>query len=220
VTRVSPLVGLAVAGSVLLTGCGAVPDLTPGVAVRVADTTYSMDDVADVAGAYCDAVETQLQEGEMVANAVINTQVAGSLALRSAAEQFAGEEGVTPDSTYADAEQQLESSIAELTPAQQEAVREVNLARPYAEAVQLAVGKSGGASDDEALSAGQQAFADWLSEADVRIDPRFSVAVTDGSIAPADTSVSYSVSPTARNGAAADPDTTYAAGLPQSQRCG
>ncbi|MDF1603431.1 hypothetical protein [Nocardioides sp. YIM 152315] len=218
-TRVSSLVGLAVAAT-LLTGCGAVPDLNPGTAVRVDDTTYSLDEVADLAGDYCDAVRTQLQEGEMVANAVINSQVAGSLALRAAAEQFAGEEGVSPDATYEQAQQQLDASIAELTADQQEAVRDVNLARPYAEAVQVAVGKQGGAGDDEALGAGQQTFADWLSDQDVRIDPRFSVSVADGAIASSDTSVSYSVSSTARSGASAEPDPTYAAGLPQTQRCG
>ena len=51
-TRVSSLAGLAVAAAVLLTGCGSVPDLNPGVGVRVDDTTYSMGDVDDLAATY------------------------------------------------------------------------------------------------------------------------------------------------------------------------
>jgi hypothetical protein len=222
VTRVSSLAGLAVAATVLLTGCGAVPDLNPGVAVRVDDTSFTLDEVEDVASSYCAAVETQLQDGEQVANAVINAQAAAALALQTASEQFAADEGVEPDATtYGQAQQQLEGSIAELSSSQQEAVRTVNLARAYAAAVQLAVGKQGGATTDEdAASAGQEAFAGWLDDQDVRIDPRFAVSLDGGAIAPTDTSVSYSVSSAALDGVAAEPDPTYAAGLPSTQRCG
>lgn len=220
-TRVSSLAGLAVAATVLLTGCGSVPDLTPGVGVRVDDTTYSMGEVDDLATTYCQAVETQLREGEAVAGSLVSGQVAGSLALRAAAEQFAAETGVEPDATLAQVEQQLESSIADLPAAQQEAVREVNLASPYAQAVQLAAGKQAGETDPQAaLEAGQQAFADWLDEQDVRIDPRFSVALVDGAVAPADTSVSFPVSDAATGGSAQEPDPAYASALPQTQRCG
>lgn len=220
-TRVSSLAGLAVAAAVLLTGCGSVPDLNPGVGVRVDDTTYSMGDVDDLAATYCQAVETQLREGEVVAGSLVSGQVAGSLALRAAAEQFAAEAGVEPDASYAQVQQQLESSIADLSPSQQEAVREVNLASPYAQAVQLAVGKQSGETDAQAaLEAGQKEFAGWLDDQDVRIDPRFSVALVDGAVAPADTSVSFPVSQTAVSGSASEPDPTYAAGLPQTQRCG
>jgi len=221
VTRLSSLAGLAVAATVLLTGCGSVPGFNPGVGVRVDDATFSMDEVADLSSAYCEAVETQLQEGQMVANSMISQQVAGSLALRSAAEQFAAAAGVAPDAAYAQSEQQLEASIADLTPAQQEAVRRVNLAEPYAQAVQLAVGKQAGSTDAQAaLAAGQDEFTTWLGEQDVRIDPRFAVSIDEGTLAPATTELSYSVSDTATRAAATEPDPTYAAELPQSQRCG
>lgn len=220
-TRLSSLAGLAVAGTVLLTGCGSVPDFNPGIGVRVDDTTYSLGEVDDLSTSYCEAVETQLQEGELVASSIISGQVVGSLALRAAAEQFADEMGVEPDASYRQTEQQLESAIGDLTPAQQDAVRQVNLARPYVEAVEISVGKAGGAADDQAaLSAGQDAFVGWLDEQDVRIDPRFSVSIDDGAVAPVNTSVSYSVSKTALSGAASEPDPTYAKGLPQTQRCG
>lgn len=220
-TRVSSLAGLAVAATVLLTGCGSVPALDPGVGVRVDGTTYSMGEVEELSSTYCQALETQLQEGELVASSLVSGQVAGSIALRTAAEQFADETGVEPDPSYGQVQEQLESSIADLSPAQQDAVRQVNLAGPYTQAIQIAAGKEGGATDDQAaLSAGQEAFADWLQAQEVRIDPRFSVSIDDGQLVPVDTSVSYSVSKTALSGTAPEPDAAYAAGLPQTQRCG
>ena len=220
-TRLSSLAALAVAATVLLTGCGSVPGFNPGVGVRVDDATFSIDEVAELSSTYCDAVETQLREGQVAANALVNQQVAGSLALRVAAEQFAEQEGVRPDPAFTTAEQQLDASIADLTVAQQEAVRRVNLAEPFAQAVLLAAGKKAGATDAQAaLAAGEESFVAWLSEQDVRIDPRFAVSIDEGALAPAATELSYSVSRTATAAGADEPDPVYAAGLPQTQRCG
>src|SRR5690349_5679112 len=89
VTRTRSLVGLALASTVLLTGCNDVSGWNPGVAARVGDETISLAHVQDTTTTYCAAVETQLQEGQAVANSVVASQVAASLALRSAAEQWA-----------------------------------------------------------------------------------------------------------------------------------
>src|SRR3954471_2009155 len=96
VTRARLLTGLALASTVLLTGCNA-SGWNPGVAAQVAGDTVTLDQVRDVTSSYCDAVETQLSKGQYVANGVVSSQVAGSLALRAAAEQFAAAEGVEPD---------------------------------------------------------------------------------------------------------------------------
>ena len=82
--RLRSLAGLAVAAAVTLSGCSSVPALNGGVAARVADETVTLEEVADTAAAYCSAVETQLQDGQTVANSVVSSQVAGSLALRAA----------------------------------------------------------------------------------------------------------------------------------------
>src|SRR5690242_3248170 len=78
VTRVRPLVGLAVVPLVLLTGCGATPDLNPGVAARVGDETVSTQRVADLSSTFCQAVDDQLS-GQALPNHYLNSRVAGSL---------------------------------------------------------------------------------------------------------------------------------------------
>lgn len=221
-TRTRSLVGLALASTVLLTGCGA-SGWNPGAAARVGDETVPASEVQDVTSAYCEAVETQLAEGQYVANGVVATQVAGALALRTAAEEFAASEGVEPDAeTFQAAVDSLEPGLGELTEEQAEAVREVNLARPYAAAVELAVGLEsvGDADPEAAAAAGKEAFAAWLEEQDVRIDPRYPVTIEGGEVARTTNDVSLAVSDTAKQAASGEPDETYAAGLPSSQRCG
>jgi hypothetical protein len=221
VTRTRSLVGLALASTVLLTGCGA-SGWNPGVAAQVGDDTVSLSEVRDVTTSYCDAVETQLAEGQYVANGVVAAQVAGSLALRAAAELFAEAEGVEPDASLEDAEASLEQSIGELSEEQQDAVRTVNLARPYAAAVELAVGKEelGGSNAEAAAEAGHERFASWLEDQDVRIDPRFLVTIEGGNVSRTNSDISLPVSDTAKTAVSGEPDETYAAGLPSSQRCG
>ncbi|MBA2954199.1 hypothetical protein GON03_07690 [Nocardioides sp. MAH-18] len=218
-TRLRGLAGLAVAAAVTLSGCGSVPALNGGVAARVAGESVTLEEVADTAAAYCSAVETQLQDGQTVANSVVSSQVAGSLALRAASEQFAADQGVTADAAYDQARDDLEANLSDLTDTQKEAVRAVNLARPYALAVQLAVGKQLGADDDAAAEAGADAFDDWLDDNDVRIDPRFGIALEGGEVTRTDTDISRPVSEKARAATSTD-DQTFSAGLPSTQRCG
>lgn len=221
-TRIRSLVGLALASTVLLTGCGA-SGWNPGAAARVAGATVPLSEVQDVTAAYCDAVETQLQEGQYVANGVVATQVAGALTLREAAEQFAADEGVEPDAAaLQQAVDTLEPGLAELSEEQADAVREVNLARPYAAAVELAVGLEavGDADPEAAAAAGREAFAAWLDEQDVRIDPRYPVTIEGGDVARTTSDISLPVTEGAKKAASGEPDETYAAALPSSQRCG
>lgn len=220
-TRVRSLAGLA-AAAVLLTGCSSVPAFNPGVAARVADSTISSNEVDQTAADYCAAVETQLQEGQAVPNSVVSSQVAGALTLQEAAEQFAAAKGVDADPSYQDAEDSLEQSISELAPEQQEAVRKVNLARPYVAAVELAVGIQDVGDDDPeaAAAAGHEAFAAWVDDQDVRIDPRYTVTIEDGTIAPTSTAISFPVSDVAQAGEASEPDPEAGSALPASQRCG
>ena len=220
-TRVRSLAGLA-AAALLLTGCSSVPAFNPGVAARVADTTISTSEVDDTAADYCSAVETQLQAGQAVPNSVVSAQVAGALTLQEAGEQFAAAQGVDPDPSYQDAADALEQSIADLSDEQQDAVRRVNLARPYVAAVELAAGiqEVGDDDPDAAAAAGHEAFAAWLDDHDVRIDPRYTVAIEDGTMARSDTSISFAVSDVAKAGLAAEADPAASAALPVSQRCG
>src|SRR6478735_6715856 len=95
-------------------------------------------------------------------------------------------------------------------------------AASYCAAVELAVGKRLVSSSDAeaAKSAGQDAFAKWIDDHDVVIDPRFNITIDGGVRGRANTDVSFPVSKTAKTAASGEQDQTYAAGLPSSQRCG
>jgi hypothetical protein len=221
-TRLRSLAGLAVVAAVALSGCDSVPALNGGVAARVDGDTITMDDVASKAASYCAAVETQLTGGQSAPNSVVSSEVAGALALRSAADQFAADEGVTPDASFKQEQDALEANLGKLTASQKETVREVVLAPAYVSAVELAVGKRLVSSSDAeaAKSAGQDAFAKWIDDHDVVIDPRFNITIDGGVRGRANTDVSFPVSKTAKTAASGEQDQTYAAGLPSSQRCG
>ena len=226
-TRVRSLAGLAVASAVLLTGCGSVPAFNPGVAARVGDDTITLDAVDDLTATYCAAAEEQLQEGQALPNHYLRGQVAGSLALRSAAEQLAAEYDVEPDRQYAEAVAQAEQSLQSLDAEQRDALIEVQGTSVFVNAVQLSVGRrvlsDRGRFDTgvkAATAAGKRTFVDWLADQDVRIDPRFGIGIETGETVPVDTSVSYALGETATRAGADQPDTEYAAGLPAAQRCG
>jgi hypothetical protein len=213
---------LAAASVVLLTGCGAVPDLNPGVAVSIGDDTVSTRDVADLASDYCDAAKPQL-EGQPLPRHYLNGRVAGSLALRSAADQMMAARDVTIDASYAAAVKQAETQLGDLTDSQRAAIVEVQGSEVYVSAAEIAVGKEvlgASASAEEAQAAGEKEFLAWLDDHDVRIDPRYGVAIEKGQSVLKDSSLSLAVTNTAKQADATTPDSTYAALLPPTQRCG
>jgi peptidyl-prolyl cis-trans isomerase SurA len=221
-TRLRSLIGLALASTVLLTGCNDVTAFNPGVAAQVGDQTIRMSKVDDVTTAYCAAAEKQLQEDQVLPQHYLRGQVAGSLALRAAADQFAAAQGVTADPSYAQAVKQAEQSLADLDPEQRQAIIDVQGAATYVSAVETSVGAAlgGGGGAKAEAAAGQKAFQGWLADQDIRIDPRFGVSIADGTSARTDSSLSFATSDIATKADADQPDTDYAGGLPDSQRCG
>ena len=221
-TRLRGLAGLAVAATVLLTGCDDVPALNPGVAARVGDETISMSTVDDVSTSYCQFAEPQLQEGQVLAQNYLRGQVAGSLALRAAADQFAADHGVTADPSYDQAVEQAEQGLQDVPEAQRQAVIDVQGADPYVQAVERSVGAALGTSGGgrAEVAAGRKDFLAWLDDHDIRIDPRFGVSIDSGAAAVTDTSLSHAVSDTATRASAEQQDTDYAGSLPETQRCG
>jgi peptidyl-prolyl cis-trans isomerase SurA len=221
---VRSLAALSVVSAVLLTGCGSVPDLNPGVAARVGDETVSTDRVRTVADDYCAAAVPQLQQqGQVFPRHYLNGQVASALALRSAADQVLASYDVQPDPSYDKAVANAESQLGDLSATQRDALIEVQGVQLYVKAVELAVGRSdlgSSASDDDAEAAGAKVFESWLDDHHVAIDPRYGVTIDKGKSGIADTGVSFAVSDTAKQADADNPDATYAATLPESQRCG
>jgi peptidyl-prolyl cis-trans isomerase SurA len=209
-----------VLAGVLLSSCGA---LHPGAAAVVGDKTISMSKVDQVAGDYCHAITKQLQgDSQVVPLNFFRGGVAGSLALRSAAEQLAAEYGVQPESVYDHKVTELQKATVNVPDQYQDAVIEVESTSAYVEGVQAAVG----AAQDpklgyiEAQKAGQSIFNDWLAQHEVTFDPSLGVTLQKGNIARQDGSLSYAVGSVARNGGAANPDHEYASALPSSHRCG
>jgi hypothetical protein len=221
-TRVRSLAGLALVSMFLVSGCGSVPGFNPGVAVRIQDDTVSTDQVRATAAAYCDA-SVKTQPGQAVPNHYVAGLSASSYALRTAADQFMADHGVTVDASYDKAIDAAQSQLASLSDAQRDAVVQVGAASIYVAAAETAVGRDvlgGSPSDDDAQAAGAKEFASWLDDHDVRIDPRYGVSIDKGTVAAADTSVSFALGDTATKADAAQPDATYAKALPASQRCG
>lgn len=216
--------GVALAAA-LLTGCGAT---NPGVAVQVGEEAITINEVDELTGEYCDAVEGQLEgNGQTVPMRYFRGGVAGTLALRSVAEQLAAEYGVEPGSVYDEKVAQLEQSVAVLDADVRESVIQVESASAYVEAIQAAVGaqaleQEGGSAAEysDQVQRGKRAFEDWISENGVEFDPQLGVDLVKGQVQPVDTSVSYAVGEDAVEGAKEQPDPAYASGLPDAHRCG
>jgi peptidyl-prolyl cis-trans isomerase SurA len=221
------------AGSLLLvgalSGCGvAGTDFHPGVAAQVGDDTISVSKVNSVVSSYCSALEGQLAaQQQVLPMRYLRGGVAGELALVSAARQFADEKGVEPGSTYDDKVAQLSTAIKDLPADQQDAVLEVESASAYVAGVEQSVGEQVLADKGEtspqpadSIKVGTKEFTAWLADQDVSIDPQFGVSIANGQAVPEDTSISFPLGDTAKQGEAASPDPSYAAGLPGSLRCG
>lgn len=216
--------GLALA-AVLLTGCGAT---SPGVAARVGEESISVNEVDELTGEYCRAIERQLEgNNQTVPMRYFRGGVAGTLAMRSAAHQLAEEHGVEPGPVYDEKVAQLEQSVSVLDEEVRDAVIQVESASAYVEAVQAAVGakllaeeNASNAEYSDQLAQGRKAFRQWLARHDVSFDPQLGVDVVKGEITPTDTSLSYAVGSDATEGAREQPDPAYAESLPDAHRCG
>ena len=213
-------VGVMVAAGVLLSSCGA---LHPGAAAVVGDTTITMSKVDQVAGDYCHAITKQLRgDAQVVPLNFFRGGVAGSLALRAAAEQLAAEYGVQPAAVYDHEITDLQKRTVNVPEEYRDAVIEVESTSAYVEGVQAAVG----AAQDpklgyiESQKAGQSIFNDWLAQHEVTFDPSLGVSLKKGNITREDGSLSYAVGAAAKGGAAANPDHQYSSALPSSHRCG
>lgn len=223
-TRAGVVSALLLAG--LTSGCGASGSgWHAGVAAQVGDGSVSVSTVNAYASGYCDAVRSQLN-GQVVPMRYLRGGVVGQLAMQEAARQFAAPYGVQPGDAYDQRVADLESAVADLPADQQEAVIAVESASAYVDAIVQAVGtrllvdQGVRATEEQAGTAGQEAFAAWLADHEIVFDPQFSTSLQDGQPAPANTSLSFAVGDDAVAADAEAPDPAYAAGLPGTLRCG
>jgi hypothetical protein len=220
--RLGVLAPLGLTTVLLLTGCGAVQ---PGTAVQVDDETISLARVDEVAADFCTAIEPQLDsQAQTLPNAFLRGGIAGTLALRSAAEQVAAEYGVEPDSEqYLTAIAELERSTTSLPEDVRDSVVEVQGATAYLEAVQAAVGEQeldGQGAYEDFVNAGAEVMTGWIEEHEVEFDPALNTTLEDGNITSVDGALSYAVSDQAKAGLAAEPNPAEARLLPATHRCG
>lgn len=205
-----------------LTGCAG---LRPGVAAQVGDETITVDEVDAVAADFCAAVEPQLeQQAESIPHSYFRSGIAGTLALRSVAEQLAAERGVDVESdAYLQQLADLRRGVAAVPEDYRDSVVLVESAPAYVEAVQAAVGEQvldGDGEEQDFIAAGADEMAAWIAAHEVEFDPALNTRIEDGTIATRDESVSFALSETARAGLEEQPNSVTARQLPATQRCG
>ncbi|GAB2875488.1 hypothetical protein [Nocardioides pacificus] len=224
--RLRPIAGLAVAATVLLSGCGT----SPGSAVNVEGTTVSMGTLDERTADACEALETQLPEGQFLSLASVRSTVAQQALVREVVTQIGDEYGVQASSAYDDVEAQIREESPDVSEDLMDTWVSVNAGNAYYQDVLGQVGEQALEDEGEEVSPeaaaqrGQEIFTEWLADHDIQVDPRFGFDVTDEGLTEADydTSVSVAVSGTAKAALAdlAGEGESYAASLPQSQRCG
>ena len=213
---------VAALAALTLTGCGA---LQPGAAVEVGDETISQERVDEVAGDFCSAIEPQLEaQAETIPNGFLRGGIAGTLGLRSAADQIADDYGVKAESEqYLEAVAGIRSGVATVPEEFRESVIEVESAPAYVEAVQAAVGEvilEGEGEYADFLAAGTDEFETWIAEHGIEFDPVLNTVIKDGVIETEDGGVSFAVSELARSGLAEQPNSVVARQMPATHRCG
>lgn len=205
--RTRPTALAAATVLVALAGCGTdlAPDVHPGAAAVVGDTTITLDEVDDVAEDLC-SVARPFNEGrgQAVALGVYRGIAVRSLADYELARQYAEAEGLEPGPAFRRSldlvAQQLRedgapSYATEVIVAHQERVR-------YPGAILAAAADPQQAADD---------FRTWSSGVDVDVDPRFgSVDLETGAYTP----------PTGLSARITEVDADSAGDLPAEQRCG
>lgn len=209
---------------VLISGCASA---RPGVAAQVGDSRVTLAAVDEATADLCTAFLEQIkQEGSTYPLKVLSTFVAGSLTREAIARQVARELDISMPASYQETVDAAEVAAEAIPKEVRASYLELSLAGPYADALmteagRLALEEEGAASDvvEDQAARGAQIFSDWVNDNTVEIDPRYSLAVVDGQVVPADTSVSLAIGPAALAGAAEQMDPAAAAQLPSAQRC-
>lgn len=214
--------GAVLAAVLLLSGCAG---LRPGTAIEVGEEQITTSELDSITTRYCAAATESLdQQAQSIPNGFFRSGIAGLLAMREVASQVAAERGVEVETdTYRQQLAQVREQVASLPERHREAVLEVEEARIYATSAQAAIGEDvlgGGGEESETQAAGAEEMQRWIEEQGVEFEPGLNVTMRDGQPAPADGSLSFAVSESAKAGQAEEPNSALAAQLPDSQRCG
>lgn len=234
--RRSLVPALAATALLALAGCGGgVTDAatSPSVAAHVGDVDITQQRVDRTAEALCADIEDQLIDAASpVAMVQIRQYALSVLATRAQAEQVAEDYDVTagPEVTQGlnEWKQQADSVPEDLvddfaTAMSTEALVTSVLSR-VGEASLRAEGVTRPA-EDAVMQRGSELFGQWAEQNDVTFDPRYGLETVDGRLQSSRGATSFPVSERATQAWSdlsdpENPDTDYAASLPESQRCG
>lgn len=216
------LVTVGVAG-LALSACGAIH---PGVGAQVGDDTISLSRIDEIAQDFCAAVGPQLDsQAKTFPNSYFRSGIAGTLAMRSIADQVAAEFDVSAqdNADYLDQLKQIQRNLAGAPEGARESLLLVDSAPPYVTAVQTEVGKvllDGKGDDSDFLAAGADEFGKWTASHEVEFAPSLNTTVKDGTVKNSDPALTYALSGAAKEGLATEPNSVLAREMPASHRCG
>lgn len=218
---------MGAAAVMALSGCG----FTPGAAAVVDGETITTEEVDEAAQALCAA---------NIAGAEARGQTAPALASRGARQgalqvlietelthQFAAARGVEPNQQQVSQVMAANAAgLAMIPEAEREAFRELLRGFAESQALLLEIGRNALAeqgnpnpTDEEATAEALRLRQQWAAEhAEVQVAPKYG-EYQDGTLTPGSGSLSIPVSERAREGAKADPSSSWVAGLPASQQC-
>lgn len=219
-------VAAGLAGASLLSGCGVADEgIRPGVAAEIGDTSISLDEVDDAAEELCDVhQQDEATKAVAISGAEVRTRALQTLVLHVIADGLAAEYDITPSPTF--------DSLEEATADSGTYQAQETLGISYLVSVMQAVGKQeagAGASEEDQLGAGIAAAQEWTEREGVETNPVFpDIEIGDLAVEfTRDDDLSVPVSRFAKDALAdserlveQQPDSEYAASLPESQRCG
>jgi hypothetical protein len=200
----------------------------PGAAAVVGSDSISESRVDDVALALCSAQSTaQAGAPQELAGRAARQGALGVLISSALSKQYGDENGFSPDQSQVSAAVDANQATIDKLPASRRTAFTDTL-RDYAagqlvvtEAGRRALERSGArnVTPQQALSAGLKLRDAWASKhVKVSVDPRFGT-FSAGALASGSGSLSTAVSSTAAAGAKQQPDTSWVAALPASQKC-
>ena len=207
-----------------LTACG---DLHPGVALRIGDDSFSIQQVDDYSLDLCTVIQSDDQSKGTYSMAALRQGVLRSLAIRSVGEQLAALYDVQAGTSYNQALKGYGEKLTAVTATERDHALTVLTAPDYLKSILTQVGaielaNSGASSTDPdvAASKGNSVLQDWTKDHEVVVDPRFNLAIGPNGLEPVDTSTSFAFGEFAVAAGAEQPTAEFVAALPPSQRCG
>lgn len=213
------------AAALLLTGCGSA---APGDAVTVGEETISVAEVDRAAEALCEGAKQNPQGMQAYPMGYVRRAAVNILTVEQVVRGLMEEYDVEPGEAYAAQRAELARTAEQLPERLREDYVQVMSVRSLIDSVALELGaaalrEEGVAepTEEESGTRVNELITEAFPDADeLDLDPRFGLALREGQLVPADTSLSVPVSEAALGGTAEEPDAGYTGSLTAGQRCG